>query len=76
MERAFRSLVGLQALTRAVNFALTTALARKLGPELIGLANVQLQLVAASALFFAKEGLRRACQRVYRAATDRRSRTA
>ena len=65
LERAFRSLVGLQALTRAVNFALTTALARQLGPELIGLANVQLQLVAASALFFAKEGLRRACQRVY-----------
>ena len=68
---AFRSLVGLQALTRAVNFALTTALARKLGPELIGLANVQLQLVAASALFFAKEGF------VVRAnASTRRRRTA
>ena len=63
--RAFSSLVALQALTRLVNFALTTALARRLGPAAIGLANVQMQLVSASALFLAKEGLRRACQRVY-----------
>ena len=63
--RAFSSLVALQALTRLVNFALTTALARRLGPAAIGLANVQMQLVSASALFLAKEGVRRACQRVY-----------
>ena len=62
---AFTSLVGLQLLTRAVNFVLTTALARRLGPAAIGLANVNLQLVSASALFLAKEGVRRAGQRVY-----------
>ena len=62
---AFTSLVGLQLLTRAVNFALTTALARRLGPAAIGLANVNLQLISASALFLAKEGVRRAGQRVY-----------
>lgn len=65
MVGALSSLVALQALTRVVNFALTTALARVLGPAAIGLANVNLQLVSASALFLSKEGLRRAGQRVY-----------
>ena len=62
---AFSALVSLQLLTRATNFALTAALARTLGPAAIGLANVQLQLVSASGTFLAKEGVRRACQRLY-----------
>ena len=63
--RAFSALVLLQVLTRAVNFLLGALLARSLGPRWYALANVQLQLVTSSALFLAKEGLRRACQRVY-----------
>ena len=33
-QKAFSSLVGLQVVTRALNFALTAALARQLGPAL------------------------------------------
>lgn len=63
--RAVSSLFLLQVLTRASNFALGAILARTLGPEWFAIANVQLQLVSASALFLTKEGLRRACQRLY-----------
>ena len=62
---AFSALVLLQVLTRGVNFALGAILARNLGPSWYGFANVNLQLVTSSALFLVKEGLRRACQRVY-----------
>ena len=58
-------LVLLQLVSRVLNFGLNAALARGLGPEWYALANVQLQLVSASALFLSREGLRRACQRVY-----------
>ena len=62
---AVSSLFLLQVLTRASNFALGTVLARVLGPEWFAISNVQLQLASASALFLTKEGLRRACQRMY-----------
>ena len=63
--RAFSALLLLQLLSRGVNFALGTLLARSLGPQWYALANVQLQLVTSSTLFLSKEGLRRSCQRVY-----------
>lgn len=59
------ALVALQLITRVSSFALSIALARGLGARFYGLANVQLQLISSSALFLSKEGLRRACQRVY-----------
>lgn len=59
------SLIGLQVFTRVLTFALNTALARNLGPSWYALANVQLQLLTSTALFLSREGLRRACQRVY-----------
>ena len=62
---AFSALVALQALTRVVTFVLGALLARSLGPKWYAIANVNFQLVTSSALFLSKEGLRRACQRVY-----------
>ena len=59
------ALVALQLITRESSVALSIALARGLGARFYGLANVQLQLISSSALFLSKEGLRRACQRVY-----------
>tara|TARA_B100000513_G_scaffold182121_1_gene101463 strand:+ start:586 stop:2370 length:1785 start_codon:yes stop_codon:yes gene_type:complete len=59
------SLVGLQFFSRALTFALNTALARTLGPSWYAFANVQLQLISSTALFLSKEGVRRACQRIY-----------
>ena len=58
-------LIALQLFSRLVTFALNAVLARSLGPKWYALGNVQLQLVSASALFLAKEGVRRACQRIY-----------
>lgn len=58
-------LILLQLFSRIVTFALNTALARGLGPQWYAVANVQLQLVSATALFLLREGLRRACQRIY-----------
>ena len=40
------SLVGLQFFSRALTFALNTALARTLGPSWYAFANVQLQLIS------------------------------
>ena len=62
---AVSALLVLQVLSRVTTFALNTALARGLGPRWYALANVQLQLVSGSVLFLSKEGLRRACQRMY-----------
>ena len=62
---AVSSLVGLSVFSRILTFALNTALARGLGPQWYGLANVQLQLLTSTALFLSREGIRRACQRVY-----------
>ena len=62
-------LILLQLFSRIVTFALNTALARGLGPQWYAVANVQLQLVSATALFLSREGLRRACQRIYTGGT-------
>ena len=43
------SLVGLQFFSRALTFALNTALARTLGPSWYAFANVQLQLISSTA---------------------------
>ena len=58
-------LLALQVVSRLITFVLNTALARGLGPQWYALANVQFQLVSGSVLFLAKEGVRRACQRMY-----------
>jgi oligosaccharide translocation protein RFT1 len=59
------TLFALQLFTRLLSFAVNAFLARSLGPAWYAFANVQLHLVASTALFLPKEGLRRAAQRVY-----------
>ena len=61
----FSLLVVLQLFSRAITFVLNTALARGLGPQWYALANVQLYVISATALFLSREGLRRASQRIY-----------
>ena len=63
--RGVSSLVALQLFSRAVTFALNAGLARGLGPARFAFASVQLQLLISSVLFVAKEGVRRASQRIY-----------
>ncbi|KAL3918808.1 MAG: hypothetical protein SGPRY_005870 [Prymnesium sp.] len=62
---AVSSLLGLSLFSRALTFGLNTALARHLGPEWFGFSHLQLQLVTSTSLFLAREGIRRACQRIY-----------
>ena len=63
--KGFSYLVGLQIFSRIITFALNTLLARDLGPQWYAIANVQLYVIGSTALFLAKEGLRRAGQRIY-----------
>lgn len=65
LARGLGSLLALQLFSRVLSFGLNTLLARSLGPEWYGFANVQLQLLGASVLFVPKEGFRRVAQRVY-----------
>ena len=63
--KGFSYLVGLQLFSRIITFALNTLLARDLGPQWYAIANVHLYVIGSTALFLAKEGLRRAGQRIY-----------
>ena len=63
--KGFSYLVGLQLFSRIITFALNTLLARGLGPQWYAIANVHLYVIGSTALFLAKEGLRRAGQRIY-----------
>lgn len=63
--KGFSYLVGLQLFSRITTFALNTLLARDLGPQWYAIANVHLYVIGSTALFLAKEGLRRAGQRIY-----------
>eukprot|EP00743_Colponemidia_sp_Colp-15_P004497 GILK01004849.1.p1 GENE.GILK01004849.1~~GILK01004849.1.p1 ORF type:complete len:536 (+),score=58.99 GILK01004849.1:29-1609(+) len=56
-------LMGTQALSKLLHFALNITVARSAGPEVYGLATVELQLLVTLTLFLSHEGIRRACQR-------------
>jgi oligosaccharide translocation protein RFT1 len=65
LARGLGILFALQLFTRLLSFAVNAFLARSLGPAWYAFANVQLHLVASTALFLPKEGFRRAAQRIY-----------
>lgn len=65
LARGLGALFALQLFTRLLSFAVNAFLARSLGPAWYAFANMQLHLIASTALFLPKEGLRRAAQRIY-----------
>jgi oligosaccharide translocation protein RFT1 len=58
-----RALVGLQLISRGLTFGLNILITKKLPQSIIGVSNVQLQLLLNTILFLSREAFRRACGR-------------
>lgn len=63
IARGFGHLVFSQVSSRVVTFILNVLVARKLKPEVYGIAVIQYHLITTTILTFSREGVRRACLR-------------